>query len=219
VSTPTSPEPPTFDDNGPTPSVDEFLVMQERDSNLWWRIGCGHHENLFDSAVEQRDALRAAIQAVQKLCDEPKHRHVHVGHTNFYVATSSLRAALAAAGVDQEDTEQRPAKTSRRRDWEAHRPVLKGVGDTGQADEPQPLTLPQLTVEREDDTYVYVVTNTGVRYRIRREPLFGAGQVVPQQPTTDKRHVWHGSQCVRCAGLFSLVGNHPCSGDTTGGDE
>jgi hypothetical protein len=35
------------------------------------------------------------------------------------------------------DTEQPPAKTSRRRDWEAHRPVLKGVGDTGQADEPQ----------------------------------------------------------------------------------
>lgn len=37
----------------PTAPLDEFLVAYNQDDNLWWRIGCGHHQNLFDAAIER----------------------------------------------------------------------------------------------------------------------------------------------------------------------
>jgi hypothetical protein len=39
--------------NAPTAPLDEFLAAQEDDPNLWWRVSCGHHENLFDEAVDR----------------------------------------------------------------------------------------------------------------------------------------------------------------------
>ncbi len=50
-----------------TPTVDEYLEAEKRDRNLWWRISCGHHQNLFDQAVEERDVLRAKLQAAERL--------------------------------------------------------------------------------------------------------------------------------------------------------
>jgi hypothetical protein len=41
------------DERAPTAPLDEFREALEIDSNLWWRISCGHHENLFDEAVDR----------------------------------------------------------------------------------------------------------------------------------------------------------------------
>lgn len=63
----TTPTPWWDDDSAPTPSVGEFQAAYESDSDLWWRIDCGHHQNLFDAALAERDAalLRAgAAEAV-----------------------------------------------------------------------------------------------------------------------------------------------------------
>lgn len=43
----------SLDDKAPTPSLREFLAEYEGNSNLWWRIGCGHHQNLFDDAIDE----------------------------------------------------------------------------------------------------------------------------------------------------------------------
>lgn len=40
-----------------TPPLEVFLELYEEDRNLWWKIGCGHHENLFDAAIERIEAL------------------------------------------------------------------------------------------------------------------------------------------------------------------
>ncbi len=37
----------------PTAPLDEFLTAYAKDDNLWWRIGCGHHQNLFDALQER----------------------------------------------------------------------------------------------------------------------------------------------------------------------
>ena len=47
------------DPKQPTPTWERFEELQKQDSNLWWRIGCGHHENLYDSAVAVIEQLRA----------------------------------------------------------------------------------------------------------------------------------------------------------------
>lgn len=31
-----------------TPTLDEFAAMYDEDEHLWWRIGCGHHQNLME---------------------------------------------------------------------------------------------------------------------------------------------------------------------------
>ena len=51
------------DDPGqaPTAPLDDFLIAYEDDDNWWWRIGSGHHMNLFDEAVQRvREAQREA---------------------------------------------------------------------------------------------------------------------------------------------------------------
>ena len=48
-----------------TPKLDDFLKAYERDDNVWWRLACGHHMNLFEEAVErmQRAERRLASQS------------------------------------------------------------------------------------------------------------------------------------------------------------
>jgi hypothetical protein len=36
-----------------TPKLDDFLVEYEQDDNVWWRLACGHHMNLFEEAVSR----------------------------------------------------------------------------------------------------------------------------------------------------------------------
>jgi hypothetical protein len=40
-----------FGDHDATPPIEDFLDGYEEDDNLWWRISCGHHQNLFDDAA------------------------------------------------------------------------------------------------------------------------------------------------------------------------
>jgi len=53
------------DPQAATPPLDEYLAAEEKDGNIFWTIGCGHHENLLDAAVEQRDAARAEVERLR----------------------------------------------------------------------------------------------------------------------------------------------------------
>ena len=52
-----------------TPTLDAFAAMYDEDEHLWWRIGCGHHQNLYEAAVERYEQAEAAIARVRTLCD------------------------------------------------------------------------------------------------------------------------------------------------------
>jgi len=47
----------------PTAPLEEFIVAYFEDDNIWWRIDCGHHMNLFDAAVERIRELEEALRA------------------------------------------------------------------------------------------------------------------------------------------------------------
>lgn len=54
----TDPELNTWDWKHPetwahTPPLDEFLAAYQQDDNIWWAIGCGHHQNLFEAACDR----------------------------------------------------------------------------------------------------------------------------------------------------------------------
>lgn len=51
-------------DGGPTAPAKEFIAAATVDGNLWWRIQCGHHENLFDEVAEQLDSVMYVIHGV-----------------------------------------------------------------------------------------------------------------------------------------------------------
>lgn len=40
------------DNQAPTAPLSEFLAAYRQDDNLWWRLACGHHQNLLDEAIE-----------------------------------------------------------------------------------------------------------------------------------------------------------------------
>jgi hypothetical protein len=44
-----------------TPKLDDFLVEYEADDNVWWRLACGHHQNLFEEAVERMQAAERRL--------------------------------------------------------------------------------------------------------------------------------------------------------------
>lgn len=48
-----------IDDMAPTPPLAEFLAVYGQDDNWWWRVSCGHHQNLFDDAVDRIEAAQA----------------------------------------------------------------------------------------------------------------------------------------------------------------
>ena len=58
-----------------TPTLDEFAAMYDEDEHLWWRIGCGHHQNLYEAAVERYERAEAAIQRVRELHYNTATRH------------------------------------------------------------------------------------------------------------------------------------------------
>lgn len=45
----------------PTAPLADFIAAYAEDSNWWWRIACGHHENLFDAALDRITELELAI--------------------------------------------------------------------------------------------------------------------------------------------------------------
>jgi hypothetical protein len=52
-------------DNGPTAPLDAFVAEYEADDNIWWVIGCGHHQNLFDEAVERMLAAEVEVERLR----------------------------------------------------------------------------------------------------------------------------------------------------------
>jgi hypothetical protein len=44
-----------------TPPLDDFIRDYEADGNLWWRTDCGHHQNLFEAAVERMKAAEVQV--------------------------------------------------------------------------------------------------------------------------------------------------------------
>ena len=55
----------------PTPALKDFLTEYEADDNLWWRVGCGAHLNLFEEAVERIEDLEAELAALKALLPSP----------------------------------------------------------------------------------------------------------------------------------------------------
>jgi hypothetical protein len=50
-------------EDGPTPPFEVFLAQEAQDDNFWWRISCGHHQNLFEDATGRiEDALKLHTQ-------------------------------------------------------------------------------------------------------------------------------------------------------------
>ena len=97
-------------DASPTPPLATYLRLEAADKNLFWRIGCGHHENLFDAACDELDAaqsdLRYLIRQYETLVDvhaavvmdTPEDRELHdraVAAFREAVAPIKARPALA----------------------------------------------------------------------------------------------------------------------------
>ena len=54
-----------------TPTLDAFAAMYDADEHLWWRIECGHHQNLYEAAVERYERAEAAIKRVREQLHKP----------------------------------------------------------------------------------------------------------------------------------------------------
>jgi hypothetical protein len=52
-------------EKAPTPPFEVFLTHQTYDPNLFWRIGCGHHQNLLDDAITR---IEIALQQHNPHC-------------------------------------------------------------------------------------------------------------------------------------------------------
>ena len=53
------------DPQAATPSLAEFLEWCEDDDNIWWEIGCGHHQNLLLAALDERDEAREEVRILR----------------------------------------------------------------------------------------------------------------------------------------------------------
>lgn len=53
---PPSVEAMVTDDRAPTAPLDDFLATMAEDDSVWWRVGCGHHLNLFEAAIERLES-------------------------------------------------------------------------------------------------------------------------------------------------------------------
>jgi hypothetical protein len=47
-------------------NLQEYLLREKADSNLWWRLSCGIHLNLFEEAAEKLDTTERALINLQK---------------------------------------------------------------------------------------------------------------------------------------------------------
>jgi len=54
------------DPKAPTAPLAEFLAAYAEDDNWWWRIDGGHHQNLFEAAVDAYDEQLAEVERLTK---------------------------------------------------------------------------------------------------------------------------------------------------------
>lgn len=57
-------------DSDMTPPLEVFRLEYQVDPMLWWKIGCGHHLNLFEMACDQLDEFRGASEEADRLAAE-----------------------------------------------------------------------------------------------------------------------------------------------------
>jgi hypothetical protein len=88
--------------HAPTAPLGEFLASYRDDDNIWWRIACGHHQNLFDAACLRIAELEARLKRVEdQVAEEITH-----GPLAMYYALR-FRAALAGEAQPREPNLQR----------------------------------------------------------------------------------------------------------------
>lgn len=51
-----------FDDLDQTPNLHVYRMLRKADPNVFWRMGCGHHENLLDEALDEIASLSNQIE-------------------------------------------------------------------------------------------------------------------------------------------------------------
>lgn len=44
-----------------TADLTEFLMAYNADDSIWWMVSCGHHQNLFEAAVERIKELEGQL--------------------------------------------------------------------------------------------------------------------------------------------------------------
>lgn len=67
---PTSVRAAVDEEGAPTPSLADFLQVYDEDDNVWWRLSCGHHQNLLDEALERLDELGLVVRVLALWSDE-----------------------------------------------------------------------------------------------------------------------------------------------------
>lgn len=77
-----------------TPKLSVYLRLAKGDPKLWWRIDCGHHENLFDEALEALEECKAQRLVLDKMRLDAVHA---LGQYEVERFTASLYDALDAA--------------------------------------------------------------------------------------------------------------------------
>ena len=94
-------------DRDPTPAVDDYLAWERDDAHLWARIPSGHHRNLFDQAVDARDAWQAmaerATDAAQKGTDLAVEYHTECDRLREALEQMVRRADEMKAGERNHD--------------------------------------------------------------------------------------------------------------------
>jgi hypothetical protein len=76
--------------SAPTAPLGDVLAAMEEDPNLWWRMGCGHHENLFDDAVDRLTVMTAENARLVAGLKEAKQR------------IDAILASMSRASINQE---------------------------------------------------------------------------------------------------------------------
>lgn len=49
-----------------TPTLEDFLAMEAVDPNVFWRLDCGHHQNLLEAAIDDIEKLRTVLADLQE---------------------------------------------------------------------------------------------------------------------------------------------------------
>jgi len=64
--------PPWLAPDGST-DVDGFIAAYEHDSNVFWRMECGHHQNVIDALIERAEVAEAqlttALETIRMLAE------------------------------------------------------------------------------------------------------------------------------------------------------
>lgn len=47
-----------------TPELDRFIAAYNEDDNEWWALACGHHQNLFEAAIDRMADAETALAGV-----------------------------------------------------------------------------------------------------------------------------------------------------------